>query len=71
MTLWREFISLEVTSANLVPALKALLSSREDLSAMGNLTGTEAQRAIDSINQVRNSSLVARRLPTLAAPTTT
>lgn len=54
MTLWQEFISLEVTSISLVPTLKALLKSQEDLKAMHKLTGLEAQRAVDLLNQARN-----------------
>lgn len=62
MTLWQEFISLEVTSTTLVPALKALLGSREDLEAICGLTGPEAQKVVDSINEVHNSNLVVRKL---------
>ena len=61
MTPWEEFISLEATSSSLVPALKALLSSREELKAIHKLTGLEAQRVVDSINQVCNPFLIARR----------
>jgi len=59
MTLWQEFISLEPTSTNLVPTLKALLRSQEDLKAVYKLTGLEAQKVVDSINQVCNVSLIA------------
>lgn len=61
MALWEEFVSLEVTSGSLVPTLKALLRSREELKAMYRLTDLEAQRVVDSINQVCNSTSVIRR----------
>ena len=54
MTLWQEFISLEMTSTSLAPTLKALLRSQEDLKAIYKLTGLEAQKAVDSFNQVCN-----------------
>jgi hypothetical protein len=62
MALWKEFITLEATSSSLVPALKVLLRSREELEAIYKLTGLEAQRVVDSINQVCNSSPITRRL---------
>ena len=62
MTLWEEFISLEATSSSLVPTLKALLSSREELKAIYKLTGLEAQRVVDSINQVCNPSPTERQV---------
>lgn len=52
MTLWQEFVSLEITSTNLVPTLKALLKSQEDLNAVRELAGPEAQKVVDCINQV-------------------
>jgi len=58
MTLWREFTSLEASSAGLVPTLKALLSSEEDLQAISKLTGLEAQKIVDSLNRVRNGPLI-------------
>lgn len=58
MTLWREFTSLEASSAALVPTLKALLSSEEDLQAISKLTGLEAQKIVDSLNRVRNGPLI-------------
>lgn len=54
MTLWQEFTSLEESSPGLVPTLKALLSSEEDLQAISKLTGPEAQKIVDSFNQVRD-----------------
>lgn len=54
MTLWQELISLEMTSTNLAPTLKALLRSQEDLKAIYKLAGLEAQRVVDSLNQVCN-----------------
>ena len=54
MTLWQELIALEMTSTNLAPTLKALLKSQEDLKAIYKLTGLEAQRVVDSLNQVCN-----------------
>ena len=62
MTLWEEFISLEVASSSLVPTLKALLRSREELKAIHQLTGLKAQRVVDSLNQVCDHSPVTRRL---------
>lgn len=62
MTLLEEFISLDATSSNLVPTLKALLKSRDELRAIYQLTGPEAQRVVDSINKVCDSSLITRRL---------
>jgi hypothetical protein len=67
MTLWQEFISLEVTSTSLVPTLKALLRSQEDLEVIRRLTGTEAQNVVDSVNQVRNHSLIVKMLTDFAA----
>ena len=61
MMLWEELISLDVTSTNVVPTLKALLRSRDDLKATCNLTGPEAQRVVDFMNQVSNYSLIAGR----------
>jgi hypothetical protein len=52
MPLWQELISLGMTSPSLALALKALLGSREDLEAIYRLTGTDAQRVVDFINQV-------------------
>jgi len=54
MTLWQEFISLEVISTSLVPTLKALLRSQEDIKAIYKLTGLEAQEVVDSLNRVCN-----------------
>lgn len=54
MTLWQELISLEMSSTNLAPTLKALLRSQEDLKAIYKLAGLEAQRVVDSLNQVCN-----------------
>ena len=54
MTLWQEFISLEVTSTSIAPTLKALLRSQEDLKIIYKLTGLEAQKVVDSLNQVCN-----------------
>ena len=62
MTLWQEFISLEVTSPTLVPTLKALLRSHDDLKAIYQLTGPEAQGVVDSLNRVCNISLIVRIL---------
>ena len=62
MTLWQEFISLEVTSTSLVPTLKALLRSQEDMNAICKLTGVEAQKVVDAIDRVCNGSLIVRRL---------
>lgn len=62
MALWEEFISLEETSSSLVPILKALLRSREELNAIYTLTGLEAQRVVDTINRVCDSSPLTRRL---------
>jgi len=60
MTLWQEFISLEVSSSSLIPTLKALLGSEEDLQAISKLTGPEAQKIVDSFNQVRNDPLITK-----------
>lgn len=60
MTLWEELISLEVASPNLVPTLKALLGSRDDLKATCKLAGPQAQRVVDFMNQVRIRSLISR-----------
>lgn len=60
MTLWQEFISLEVSSTGLIPTLKALLGSEEDLQAIFKLTGPEAQKVVDSLNQVRNGPRIAK-----------
>lgn len=62
MTPWLEFISLEVTSTSLVPTLKALLKSHEDLETIYKLTGPEAQKVIDSFNQVCNYPLTVNGL---------
>jgi len=62
MMLWEELISLDVTSTNVIPALKALVRSRDDLKVTYNLTGPEAQKVVDFINQVCNYSLIARRV---------
>jgi len=58
MTLWQEFISLDVTSTSFVPTLKVLLRSREDLSAIYKLTGLEAQKVVDFISRVCNNLLI-------------
>jgi len=60
MTLWQEFVSLEVSSTGLVPTLKALLGSEEDLQAIFKLTGPEAQKIVDSFNQARIGPLAAK-----------
>ena len=51
MALWQEFISLEVTSTSLMPTLKAILRSEEDLKIIYKLSGLDAQKVVDSLNQ--------------------
>ena len=72
MALWQEFISVEVTSASLAPTLKALLKSQEDLKAIHKLTGLEAQRVVDSFNQVCNCVMILtfKRLTNVCGTTT-
>lgn len=70
MALWQQFTSLEVTSTNLVPTLKSLLGSREDLQAVSKLTGPEAQKVVDSLNQVCNGPFIAKRLTDAGGTTT-
>jgi len=70
MTLWQQFISLDVTSTSLVPTLKALLRSQEDLQAISKLTGPEAQKVVDSLNQVCNDLFIVNRLTDVGCTTT-
>ena len=72
MALWREFISVEVTSTSLAPTLKALLKSQEDLKAIHMLTGMDAQKVVDAFNQVCNRVmiLIFKRLTDVCGTTT-